>query len=329
MDLNKFKELLSVPSKTYQEEDMVEYLCDELEGIEGVSFYRDEMMNIYATKGTLEEGEFYPMFIAHTDTVHSKIEYEGNLDRLFTEDINKFIEYNIRDVEILIELEKRFKFIELTIAICHLCHVPYEQIYLSTALNDGAILTYLKRQGIVSPNKPTTTRPALYDIKEEYAGGYLKDPVPGLYEWVIDLDFTSLYPSIIRSLNIGIETYVGRIVNNDKYDNQWTLGDLKRMNPEQLITIERLKDDKTTNQSQATVGQIIKFIEDGDILVAASGAMFRTDRSSVVCEVLTDWFNKRVEYKNLMKKAYKSGDAPKTAEAGSSASSYSSVPNQF
>jgi DNA polymerase elongation subunit (family B) len=241
----------------------------------------------------------------------SKIEYEGNLDRLFAEDINKFIEYNIRDVEILIELEKRFKFIELTIAICHLCHVPYEQIYLSTALNDGAILTYLKRQGIVSPNKPTTTRPALYDIKEEYAGGYLKDPVPGLYEWVIDLDFTSLYPSIIRSLNIGIETYVGRIVNNDKYDNQWTLGDLKRMNPEQLITIERLKDDKTTNQSQATVGQIIKFIEDGDILVAASGAMFRTDRSSVVCDVLTDWFNKRVEYKNLMKTAYKAGDAVK------------------
>jgi DNA polymerase elongation subunit (family B) len=241
----------------------------------------------------------------------SKIEYEGNLDRLFAKDINKFIEYNIRDVEILIELEKKFKFIELTVAICHLCHVPYEQIYLSTALNDGAILTYLKRQGIVSPNKPTTTRPALYDIKEEYAGGYLKDPVPGLYEWVIDLDFTSLYPSIIRSLNIGIETYVGRIVNNDKYDNQWTLGDLKRMDPEQLITIERLKDDKTTNQSQATVGQIIKFIEDGDILVAASGAMFRTDRSSVVCDVLTDWFNKRVEYKNLMKTAYKSGDAVK------------------
>jgi len=115
-----------------------------------------------------------------------KIEYEGNLDRLFIEDVNKFIEYNIRDVEILIELEKKFKFIELTITICHLCHVPYEQIYLSTALNDGAILTYLKRQGIVSPNKPTTTRPALYDIKEEYAGGYLKDPVPGLYEWVIE-----------------------------------------------------------------------------------------------------------------------------------------------
>ena len=240
-----------------------------------------------------------------------KIEYEGNLDRLFQEDVNKFIEYNIRDVEILIELEKKFKFIELTIAICHLCHVPYEQIYLSTALNDGAILTYLKRQGIVSPNKPTTTRPALYDIKEEYAGGYLKDPVPGLYEWVIDLDFTSLYPSIIRSLNIGIETYIGRIMNDGKYDNNWTLDDLKGMNHEQLITIERLRDDKTTNQTQATVGQIIDYIEQGGMMIAASGAIFRTDKPSVVCEVLTDWFNKRVEYKNLMKKAYKVGDAVK------------------
>jgi DNA polymerase elongation subunit (family B) len=241
----------------------------------------------------------------------AKIEYEGNLDRLFQEDINKFIEYNIRDVEILIELEKKFKFIELTIAICHLCHVPYEQIYLSTALNDGAILTYLKRQNIVSPNKPTTTRPALYDIKEEYAGGYLKDPVPGLYEWVIDLDFTSLYPSIIRSLNIGIETYIGRIVNRDKYDNNWTLDDLKGMDHEQLVTIERLKDDKTTSQSEIKVGQIIDYIEQGGMMIAASGAIFRTDKPSVVCEVLTDWFNKRVEYKNLMKKAYKAGDAVK------------------
>ena len=240
-----------------------------------------------------------------------KIEYEGNLDRLFRDDTSKFIEYNIRDVEIIIELEKKFKFIELTVAICHLCHVPYEMIYLSTVLNDGAILTYLKRQGIVSPNKPTTTNPSLKEIQEEYAGGYLKDPTPGLYEWVIDLDFTSLYPSIIRSLNIGIETFVGRIVNKNKYDNNWTLNDLKQMDPEETITIEKLTEYKTTQQATVKVGTLISLIEENNWLIAASGAMFRTDRSSVVCEVLTDWFNKRVEYKNLMKKAYKAGDAVK------------------
>lgn len=73
-NLEKFKELLSVPSKTYQEEDMVEYLCNELDTIPGVKYYRDNMMNIYATKGELSEGEFYPMFVAHTDTVHYKID---------------------------------------------------------------------------------------------------------------------------------------------------------------------------------------------------------------------------------------------------------------
>lgn len=74
MNIEKFKELLSVPSKTYQEEDMVEHICDELSTIEGVTFYRDDMMNVYATKGVLEEDEYYPMFVAHTDTVHSKID---------------------------------------------------------------------------------------------------------------------------------------------------------------------------------------------------------------------------------------------------------------
>jgi DNA polymerase elongation subunit (family B) len=239
-----------------------------------------------------------------------KIEYDGSLDKLFQTDINKFIQYNLRDVEIIIELEKKLKFIDLTVAICHLCHVPYEQIYLSTVLNDGAILTYLKRQDIVSPNKPTTINPSLKESTgDDYAGGYLKDPIPGLYQWVIDLDFTSLYPSIIRSLNIGIETLVGRIVNSGKYDNQWTYEELLDMDQDKMIVIEKLNENFTTSRTQVTVGKIVKMIESNKWITAASGAIFRTDKSSVVCEVLTDWFNKRKQYKKLMSEAYKKGDA--------------------
>jgi DNA polymerase elongation subunit (family B) len=242
----------------------------------------------------------------------TKIEYDGSLDKLFQTDINKFIEYNIRDVEIIIELEKKMKFIDLTVILCHLCHVPYEQIYLSTILNDGAILTYLKRQGIVSPNKPTTINPILKEsTKDDYAGGYLKDPIPGLYEWVIDLDFTSLYPSIIRSLNIGIETLVGRIVNSGKYDSQWTYNELNQMDSNEIIVIEKLNQNFTTTRTQIPVSKITKLIKDNKWIIAASGAIFRTDKSSVICEILTDWFNKRVEYKGLMKKAYKAGDTEK------------------
>jgi DNA polymerase elongation subunit (family B) len=261
-----------------------------------------------------------------------KIEYEGSLDKLFKEDVNKFIDYNVRDVEIIVELEKKLKFIELTITICHLCHTDYEQIYLSTMLNEGAVLTYLKRKGIVSPNKPTTMNPALKDLsvkkakweyeqgnitKEEleeiiflaeYAGGYLKDPIPGLYEWVIDLDFTSLYPSIIRSLNMGIETLVGRVVNGGKFDNQWSLKELKQMDPNKVVVIEKIKKNRTIATSQITVGGLISIIESNDLIISAPGVIFRKDKSSIVCEILSDWFAKRQEYKGLMKQAYKSGN---------------------
>ena len=268
----------------------------------------------------------------------SKIEYEGSLDRLFETDIDKFIDYNLRDVEIIVELENSLKFIELTVNICHLCHTAYETIYYSTVLNDGAILTYLKRKGIVSPNKPTTYNPNLnvgevikgimsndiltYQEKQdkieevkksqEYAGGYLKEPNPGLYEWVIDLDFTSLYPSIIRSLNIGVETLVGRIVNSNKYDNQWSLKELREMDPEETVSIEKLNKNYTVSRiDNVPVGKIVQQIERDDLLVSAPGVLFRKDKSSVVCEILADWFSKRVEYKNKMKKAFKAGDAVK------------------
>jgi DNA polymerase elongation subunit (family B) len=234
-----------------------------------------------------------------------KIEYLGSLDKLFKDDVEKFIDYNIRDVEIIVALEDKLKFIDLTVIISHLCHVPYEQIYMSTTLNEGAILTYLKRKNIISPNKPTTYNPNLKTITEEYAGGYLKDPVPGLYEWVIDLDFTSLYPSIIRSLNMGIETLVGRIVNRDKYDNQWSLKELKALNPNTELMIERVNPNKSISRSSITAGKIIELIENENWIISAPGVIFRKDKSSIVCDILTDWFNKRVEYKNLMKKAFK------------------------
>lgn len=243
-----------------------------------------------------------------------KIEYEGSLDRLFQEDIHKFIEYNLRDVEILVALDKKLQFIELTINICHLCHTTYENIYYSTALNEGAILTYLRRKDIVSPNKPTTMNPALKEANEEYAGGYLKDPVPGLYEWVSDLDFTSLYPSIIRNLNMGLETLVCRIQNRSKYDNQWGLNDLKQLNPQRTLIIERVGQDRKVQQIEMTVQQVIDFVEKKNLIISANGTIFRTDKSSVVAEVLDDWFAKRKEYKNKMKEAYKVLNNPELGE---------------
>jgi DNA polymerase elongation subunit (family B) len=234
-----------------------------------------------------------------------KIEYDGSLDRLFKEDIHKFIDYNLRDVEILVALDNKLQFIELTKNICHLCHTSYENIYYSTALNEGAILTYLRRKDIVSPNKPTTMNPTLKEGNEEYAGGYLLDPTPGLYNWLIDNDYSSLYPSIIRSLNLGIDTYVGHIKNRtQKEDCWWGLQDLKEKDSNTIITIQ----NKEGKIADVNIGKLIKIIENKKYTISASGAMFRTDIKGIVPQILEDWFNKRKQYKTKMKEAYIDGD---------------------
>ena len=244
-----------------------------------------------------------------------KIEYDGNLNTLFTNDINKFIDYNLRDVEIIEKLEEKLKFIELTIMISHICNIPYESIYYNTVMNEGAILKYLKREGIVSPNKPTTHNPHLKPIPgvkgESYAGGFILEPIPGLYFDVIDLDFTSLYPSIIKSLNLGIETLVGRIRVDYKpsYEQNHSLEKLKERDPKEIITIEKLnKENYTLSSTEIPLGKLIKIIEDNEYTIAASGAIFRTDEQSICSKILQDWFEKREHYRGLKKKAGKEED---------------------
>jgi DNA polymerase elongation subunit (family B) len=284
-----------------------------------------------------------------------KIEYNGNLDTLFREDPIKFIDYNIRDVEIIEALEEKLKFIELTVLISHLCHTPYESIYYNTILNEGAILTYLKRKGIIAPNKPTTTNPSIRELelgdhvihqrgtatiegtvysfekdnivvktmsgkyinrfpktirkKDSYAGGYLLDPTPGLYSDVSDLDFTSLYPSIIKSLNLGVETLVGRIVTKNNYEQYNSLEQLKKLDPEEKLHIQKLvKRSYVLKDAEISAGALIKLIEDNHWTISASGAFYRTDQKSIACEVLEDWFDQREHYRALKKTAGKAED---------------------
>jgi DNA polymerase elongation subunit (family B) len=240
-----------------------------------------------------------------------KIEYEGNLNTLFRDDPEKFIDYNLRDVEIVEALEGKLKFIELTVMISHICNIPYESVYWNTVMNEGAILKYLKRMNIVSPNKPTTHNQSLKHFKETYAGGYLLEPIPGLYFDVIDLDFTSLYPSIIKSLNLGIETLVGRIKVDYKptYEQNHSLEKLKERDPDEIINIEKLnKSNYKLKSGQIRLGDFINLVEKQEYTISASGAIFRTDEQSVVAKILEGWFDKREHYRRLKKTAGKEED---------------------
>ena len=229
----------------------------------------------------------------------NKIEYEGNLDQLFETDIHKFIKYNFVDVEILKKLDEKLDYLSLTKNLAHKGKHNYSEVYANTKTQDGAISAYLLSKGIIPPAKERNPI-----SKKNYAGGYLFCPKAGIYNYVFDEDLTSLYPSIIMTINIGKETMVGRIIDADDRNNRLGLNDLKCRDYAEELIVENLK----RNRTKVNIGRIVRMVEENDLSISANGVMFSTDRESVLSTILKKWFDERVKYKNEMKKAYKSGN---------------------
>lgn len=322
--------------------------CDEFKDGLGYSIAGISSMDYMRLFKGFTEGErsSYSLdFISNEELNRGKIKYDGTLKDLYDVDINKFIEYNLEDVLLLRDLDKKLNFIELAQGICHKGHVPYEYIYSPGIYLDGAALTYMKRSGVVAPDrkkifdfklafksnvgddklyfeekiknipdkgtlkihKSTSSsfsiiyrkyienyivleQPLNEEIKLEYnialelPGAYVKQPKPGLYEWIYDLDLTSLYPSIIMSLNISPETKIGRIID-------WNTDDwIREKERDYHIHIKSRKEKKSFKEIQ-------KFIIDNDYSVSVSGVLYRQDTIGFLPAILRNWFSERSDMK--------------------------------
>ena len=229
----------------------------------------------------------------------NKIEYDGNLDKLFDDDPLKFIQYNFRDVEILKVLDEKLEYLSLVKNLAHKGKHNYSEVYANTKTQDGAISAYLLSKKIIPPAKDRNPL-----SKKNYAGGYLFCPKAGIYNYVFDEDLTSLYPSIIMTINIGKETMVGRIIDADDRNNRLGLNDLERKDPDEEFIVENIKRSRT----KVNAGRLISMIKQNELSISANGVLFNTNRESVLSTILKKWFDERVKYKNAMKKAYKSGN---------------------
>ena len=171
----------------------------------------------------------------------------------------------------------------------------YQKIYVQSQILEGAVLTYLRQLNIVAPNKN-------YNIQKDakYSGAYVMDPNPGRYEWVYDLDLTSLYPSIIMSLNISPETKHAVIVD-------WDYDDFHN-NVDRSFTLNMSKKSKYEKVNTAELKEYIKI---NKYSISANGVLYRTDKKGLIPAILERWFDERVEYKNKMKKYAKEGDSEK------------------
>ena len=180
-----------------------------------------------------------------------------------------FVRYNIQDVNLLVRLEEKLGLVYLAVTLAYLTKINFSDVYSPVKTWESHILSTLLEENTFCELK--TVHKSDYRI----VGGYVKEPVPGMYKWNVTFDATSLYPSIIMSLNMSPETLVDMLPS---------------------VSVESLLDEHPTHS-------------DADYAVAANGVRFRKDTHGVMPRLTQSMFNKRKTAKNEMlrlKKLYES-----------------------
>jgi DNA polymerase elongation subunit (family B) len=290
-----------------------------------------DYMTLYKKLNIKQEASYALGAIGKKIVGMEKIAYKGSLDDLYKADINKYIEYNLNDVQIIVALEKKLQFIELARAICHKGHVPYEWYEMSSRFIEGAILMYLRRKGQVAKNKSLDGRDEyetqMEDNEQGFEGAYVKAPTPGRYDWVFDLDLTSMYPNIIISLNLSPETKVA-VINKIEYDDSYVedrtkeiredyenLGDsAQKKTPFAQYLEQRLYAFNARLFAQDKIGkyhvgstvytndEFKQLVTQSNLSVASNGVMCKKDKTGVIPEILVKWFDERKDLRKLAKK---------------------------
>ena len=140
---------------------------------------------------------------------HSEFE---NFQDFYRSDWQKFIEYNIHDVELVDMLEDKMKLIELAVTMAYDAKVNFEDVFYQVRMWDSIIYDALTQENIVIPPKTESTK------DQQYAGAYVKEPKPGIYDWVVNFDLNSLYPHLIMQYNISPETLLDDRVSGINVD---------------------------------------------------------------------------------------------------------------
>jgi len=257
-----------------------------------------DYLQLYRQFTFTQQSSYRLDYIGEVEVGMKKVDYTGTLNDLYDNDLQTFIDYNIRDVKILVELDKKLDFIEIARGIAHLGHVPYEDINMSSRWLEGAILVYLKKLGVVAPNKPP--RPKKFD-NEKFTGAYVQEPQSGKHKWVYDLDITSMYPSVIRSLNISPETKIGKVTG-------WNEEEFINKNTQKTYT---MLNKQGKEMGKMTKPELQQYLDEAQVSISSNGILYQTEKQGLIPALLEKWFNERVEMRKLVKKFHDEGDKVK------------------
>ena len=213
---------------------------------------------------------------------HSEFE---NFKEFYTRDWQKFIDYNIVDVELVLRLEEKMKLIDLAIALAYDAKVNMKDVYFQVRMWDTLIYNFLRDRNLVVPPAKRSSK------NEKYAGAYVKEPIPGRYDWVVSFDLNSLYPHLIMQYNISPETLC------------------EKRHPS--ASVERiLNKELTINPQYAT---------------CANGSQYRKDIHGFLPEMMQKIYDERVQSKKLMLMAKQEYEKNPSQELTKAISKYNNI----
>ena len=269
-------------------------------------------------KYTYEERHSYRLdAIGEWEIGEKKTVYEGSLDQLYNQDFRTFVEYNRQDVALLDKLDRKLRFIALSNELAHANTVLLQTTLGAVAVTEQAIINEAHRRGVQVPNRPKRD-----DDSTTAAGAYVAYPRKGLHSWIGSMDINSLYPSVIRALNMAPETVIGQLrpTHTDEYiEEQMTLqkksfaaawenhfGSLEYdavMEQRNDVSIHvDWEDGKSEVMSGAEIYKMI-FDSNNPMMMSANGTLFTSEFEGVIPGLLARWYKERKEMQAMLKKA--------------------------
>jgi DNA polymerase elongation subunit (family B) len=252
------------------------------------TYFKGQVKNTYEIYGvsTLDYKELYQKFrlvqresytlnyISHIELKKKKIDYSEheNLHQLYKKDFQKFIDYNIRDVELVEELESTLNYINQSLTIAYDNKVNYADVFAQVRMWDAIVHNYLLRKNIVVPQMVSRE-------KIPYDGAYVKEPVPGLYKWVVSFDLNSLYPHLIMQYNMSMETLIEPKNYNEEMRQFLT----------QQIDIDSILQKKVDTD-------VLKQLK---LTVTPNRQLFSTKSRGVMGDIMDNMYKDRTKYKKM------------------------------
>jgi len=237
-----------------------------------------DYLNLYK-KFTYKAQESYRLdYIASVELGQKKLDHSefDTFKDFYTKGWQKFVEYNIIDVELVDRMEDKMKLIELAVTMAYDAKANYTDVFSQVRMWDTIIYNYLKKRNIVIPPKERS------DKDSKYAGAYVKEPIPGKYDWVVSFDLNSLYPHLIMQFNVSPETL------------------LEERHP--TVTVDKILNRELTFEMYK------------DYAVCANGAMYRKDVRGFLPELMEKIYKDRTIYKKKMLTAKQEYEKKKTKE---------------